>query len=41
MVFICSLLGWLGAKLMRAKGDRAGIAIFSVAFTNTVFVGFP
>ncbi len=41
MVFICSALGWLTAKLIRGPVDRRGISAFAVAFTNTVFVGFP
>ena len=41
MVFICSLLGWLAARLLRMESGHRGIAAFSIAFTNTVFVGFP
>ena len=41
MIIVCSLLGVLAARALRVPSDDRGIAAFAVAFTNTVFVGFP
>ena len=41
MIGICMLLGLIMARIMRLGPNERGIAAFAVAFTNTVFVGFP
>ena len=41
LIFISAALGLLCAKLIGGRRDRSGIATFAVAFSNTVFVGFP
>lgn len=41
MVFISAALGLLIARLLGGRSDRRGISAFAVAFSNTVFVGFP
>ena len=41
LIFISAALGLLCAKLIGGRRDRSGIAAFAVAFSNTVFVGFP
>ena len=41
MIGICMLLGLIMARIMRLGTNERGIAAFAVAFTNTVFVGFP
>lgn len=41
MLLLCGLMGWLCARLMRLGKDTAGIACFSLFFSNTVFVAFP
>lgn len=41
MVFISAALGFIVARLLGGRADRRGISAFAVAFSNTVFVGFP
>ena len=41
LIFISAALGLLCAKLIGGRRDCSGIATFAVAFSNTVFVGFP